>query len=115
MANTDCFNVSYHIIFILHKNAELLQERHNKNQQLKVVPIQGLHQHVHNVLVPHLQLGARILSKIQKQVEGNWKSQRDEKQMTGMLKQEFNKPFLVPKVTGVVLRKYITVKFLTGY
>ena len=74
MANTGCFNVSYHIVFILHENAEFLQERHNEDEQLGIVAAQRLHQHAHDVLVPHLQLRARVLRQVQQQVQGDWGS-----------------------------------------
>lgn len=33
----------YHIIFVLHENAEFLQERYNQDKQLKIITVQGFH------------------------------------------------------------------------
>lgn len=63
---------AHHIVFVLHENAEFLQEGYNEDQQLEVLAVQRLHQHVHDVLVPHLQLDARVLSQVQEQVNCNY-------------------------------------------
>lgn len=59
----ECYK-PHHIIFVLHENAEFLQEGYNEDEQLKIIPVQGFHQHVDNVLVPHLQLNASVLSQV---------------------------------------------------
>lgn len=38
----ECYK-PYHIIFVLHKNAEFLQERYNQDKQLKIITVQCFH------------------------------------------------------------------------
>lgn len=65
-------NPAHHVVLVLQEDAELLEEGDDKHQELLVIPIQSLDQQLHNVLVPHLQLCARILGQVQEQVQSHW-------------------------------------------
>lgn len=62
---------SYHIILVLQEDRELLEEGDNYKEQLFVLPVKNLHQHVDNVFVPHLQLCASVFSQVQQQAQRN--------------------------------------------
>ena len=62
---------THHLLLVLYEDAEFLEERGDQDEQLKVVPFQGLHQHLHNVLVPHLHLHLQVLRQVQQQVESH--------------------------------------------
>lgn len=57
--------VPHHIVLVLQEDAELLQKGHDEHQELLTFPVQGFHQQVHYIFVPHLQLYARVLRQIQ--------------------------------------------------
>lgn len=65
-------NPAHHVVLVLQEDAELLEEGDDKHQELLVIPIQSLDQKLHDVLVPHLQLGARVLSQVQEQIQSHW-------------------------------------------
>ena len=60
---------THHVILVLQEDGQLLQEGDDHQQQLLVLPVQDLHQHVDDVLVPHLQLGAGVFSQVQQQTQ----------------------------------------------
>ncbi len=64
---------SHHVIFVLQKDGELLEEGDDHQQQLFVLTVQDLHQHVNNVFVPHLQLCARVFSQVEQQTQSNYR------------------------------------------
>lgn len=59
-----CQYFHYHIIFVLHKDAEFLEKGHHKDQELLTFPIQCLHQQMDYIFVPHLQLCTRVLRQV---------------------------------------------------
>lgn len=68
-----CVCASHHIILVLQKDAELLEKGHDEHQQLLAFPVQGFHQELHDVFVPHLQLYARVLRQVQQQIQRHYK------------------------------------------
>lgn len=64
--------VPHHIVLVLQEDAELLEEGDDEHQELLVIPIQSLDQQLDDVLVPHLQLCARVLRQVEEQVESHW-------------------------------------------
>lgn len=63
---------AHHVVLVLQEDAELLEEGDDEHQELLVVPIQSLDQQLDDVLIPHLQLCARVLSQVQEQIQSHW-------------------------------------------
>ena len=65
-------SLSHHVVLVLQEDGELLEEGHCQHQHLLSVALQDLHQHADDVLVPHLELGARVLCQVQQQEQSHW-------------------------------------------
>ena len=57
-----------HVVLVLNKDAEFLEKRDDKNQQLDIFSVEGPYKQLGNALVTHLQFHFEVLRQIQQQV-----------------------------------------------
>lgn len=60
---------SHHVVLVLQEDGEFLEEGDDHQQQLLVLPVKNLYQHVDDVFVPHLQLCACVFSQVEQQTQ----------------------------------------------